>query len=163
MKVKAKPLTSGTVTSPRGFLAGAAYAGLKTGGDNILDLGMLFSEVPCAAAGLSTTNRVKAAPLALSQERLLKKRAQVVVVNSGCANACTGAQGLADATEMASLAAAKLGIAGDEVLVASTGVIGVPLAPSRSINPTRWRSAMTSASSSRSSGSAASFTFLGAM
>ena len=127
MKVKAKSLTSGTITSPRGFLAGATYAGLKTGGDNILDLGILFSEVPCTAAGLFTTNKVKAAPLVLSQERLLKERAQAIVVNSGCANACTGVQGLADAAEMASLAAQKLGIAENEILVASTGVIGVPL------------------------------------
>lgn len=116
---------AGTVTSASGFLAGAVQAGIKTKGEP--DLAILCSEVTCKAAGVFTTNQVRSAPVLLSQKHISKGRAQAVVVNSGCANACTGAQGLADAQEMASLTAAKLGISPQEVLVASTGVIGLPL------------------------------------
>ncbi len=122
-----KTIPRGTVTTPKGFVAGAAYAGIKTRGDDLLDLGILCSESPCVATGVFTTNRVKAAPVLLCQERLAHKRAQAIVVNSGCANACTGGQGLADSTEMAALTAKKLGLSPEEILVASTGVIGVPL------------------------------------
>jgi len=114
----------GTVTSPQGFLAGATYAGIKSRGDDVLDLGMLCSEAPCVAAGVFTTNRVKAAPVLLCQQNLKGNKAQAVVVNSGCANACTGQQGVADAEETASLAARNLGLGPQDVLVASTGVIG---------------------------------------
>ncbi|MBN2186315.1 MAG: bifunctional glutamate N-acetyltransferase/amino-acid acetyltransferase ArgJ [Dehalococcoidia bacterium] len=113
------------VTSVQGFLAGAINVGMKTKYE--LDLAILYCEVPCTAAGVFTTNRIKSAPVILSQGHLAKKRAQAIVVNSGCANACVGEQGLADASEMASLAATKLGISPEEVLVASTGVIGVSL------------------------------------
>jgi glutamate N-acetyltransferase/amino-acid N-acetyltransferase len=113
-------IASGDVTSPEGFYAGATYAGIKR--DDALDLGILFSEVPCAVAALFTTNRIKAAPVVLSQQRLPWGRA--VVVNSGCANAFAGEQGLADAAEMAQLAADKVGVSPEDVLVASTGVIG---------------------------------------
>lgn len=115
-------IEGGTVTSPQGFLAGAVYAGLKVKGG--LDVGVLFSEAPCVAAGLFTGNRVKAAPVLWCQEHMARGRAQAVVVNSGCANACTGEQGMADAAAMAGMAAAKLGLAPDDVMVASTGVIG---------------------------------------
>jgi glutamate N-acetyltransferase/amino-acid N-acetyltransferase len=101
-------------------------AGLKSKDE--FDLAILCSEVPCTAAGVFTTNQVKSAPVILSQRHIAKGRAQAIVVNSGCANACAGGQGLADAQEMAKLTAAKLGISPEEVLVASTGVIGVPLA-----------------------------------
>jgi len=111
---------------PRGFLAGAARAGIRPDVDK-LDVGILYSEVPCAAAAVYTSNRVKAAPLLLCQEHLADGRAQVVIANSGCANAATGEQGLADARQMAELAAAKLGVRPNEVLVASTGVIGTLL------------------------------------
>lgn len=127
MDSKFSPIPNGTITSPQGFLAGAGYAGIKTGGDGELDLGMLCSEVSCIAAGVFTTNKVKAAPVVLCQDRLVGGRGRAIVVNSGCANACTGEQGMADSTEMAELAARKLGIPPQEVLVASTGVIGVPL------------------------------------
>jgi glutamate N-acetyltransferase/amino-acid N-acetyltransferase len=122
MSAQIEFLPSGTVTSPRGFHAGAVHAGLKK--EPSLDLGILASEVPCAAAGLLTTNRIKAAPVLLCQQRLSRGQAAAIVVNSGCANACTGEAGLADATEMARLAAEVAGVAPDEVLVASTGVIG---------------------------------------
>jgi glutamate N-acetyltransferase/amino-acid N-acetyltransferase len=118
-------IPSGSVTSASGFLAGAVCTGIKGKGE--LDLAILCSEVPCKAAGVFTTSQIKSAPVILSQKHIAKKRAQAVVVNSGCANACMGGQGLADALEMANLAAAKLGRSPEEVLVASTGIIGVPL------------------------------------
>jgi len=118
-------IPSGSITSVPGFLAGAVHSGIKNTDD--LDLTILCSEVPCKTAGVFTTNQIKSAPVMLSQRHIAKGRAQCVVVNSGCANACTGQQGLADALGMASLAAAKLGISPEEVLVASTGIIGVPL------------------------------------
>ena len=116
---------SGYVTSASGFLAGAVRAGIKSKDE--LDLAILCSEVPCTAAGVFTTNQIKSAPVILSQGHIAKGRGQAIVANSGCANACTGEQGLADAQEMAQLTAVKLGISPEEVLVASTGVIGVSL------------------------------------
>ena len=118
-------ITSGGVTSPQGFQAGATYAGIKEKAEGNLDLGILFSEVPCAVAAVFTTNRIKAAPVLLSQQRLREGRA--VVVNSGCANAFTAEQGVADAAEMAELAAKRVGVSSEGVLVASTGVIGTRL------------------------------------
>ncbi len=118
-------ISSGSVTSALGFLAGAIHAGIKN--EDELDLAVLCSEVPCKAAGVFTTNQIKSAPVVLSQKQMTRGRAQAIVVNSGCANACTARQGLADARVMVNLAAAKLGISPEEILVASTGVIGVPL------------------------------------
>lgn len=117
-------IAGGTVTSPQGFCAGATYAGIKKTAEHSLDLGILFSEAPCVTAGLFTTNRIKSAPVVLCQERLQKDRALVIVANSGCANASTGKQGLADATEMAALVADSIRVLPEDVLVASTGVIG---------------------------------------
>ena len=131
MAARFQLIPGGTVTTPAGFSAGAVHAGIKTRGDRVLDLGILCSEVSCTTAGLLTTNKVKAAPVLVCQERLPGRKARAVVVNSGCANACTGDQGLADAREMTSLVARKLGIPEAEVLVASTGVIGVPLPMAR--------------------------------
>lgn len=127
MGAKIESISSGSIASPRGFNAGATYAGIKKKTDAVLDLGVLFSEVPCTAVALFTTNRIKAAPVVLSQRRLLSGRVAAVVVNSGCANACTGEQGLADAAEMTNLTAKAIGVSSGDVLVASTGVIGVPL------------------------------------
>ncbi len=118
-------IPSGSITSASGFLAGAVHAGIKS--EDELDLAILCSEVPCKAAGVFTTNQIKSAPVVISQKHIAKGRAQAVVVNSGCANACNGGRGLTDARGMANLAAAKLGISPEEVLVASTGIIGVPL------------------------------------
>jgi glutamate N-acetyltransferase/amino-acid N-acetyltransferase len=119
-----KVIRGSTITSPQGFLAGATYAGIKSKGDDVLDLGILCSEVPCLAAGVFTTNKIKAASVLLCQRNLKDNKAQAIVVNSGCANACTGQQGMADSEEMAALAARNLGLRPQEVLVASTGVIG---------------------------------------
>jgi len=120
-----KAITSGTVTSPQGFLAGAVKANIKS--PEKLDLAILYSENPCVAAGVFTTTAIKAAPVILSQKHLKSRKAQAVVVNSGCANACTGDSGMADAVEMAKLVSEKLRLSVEDVLVASTGVIGVPL------------------------------------
>jgi len=121
---KIKPVSGGTVTSPRGFCAGATYAGIKKNTDDALDLAILFSEAPCTAAGLFTNNKIKSAPVVLCQQKLEKGRSIAVVVNSGCANASMGEQGLADAAEMATLTANAIGAEPENILVASTGVIG---------------------------------------
>ena len=120
-------IPQGTVTSPEGFFAGATSAGISKKAGDKQDLGILFSEAPCVAAGVFTTNRIKAAPVVLSQERLKQGRVGAVVVNSGCANACTGERGARNAAEMAKLVAEGIGVLPEDVLVASTGVIGVPL------------------------------------
>jgi len=122
-----RPLADGSVTSASGFQAGAVYAGIKTPGPDKLDLTILASDRPAAVAGTLTQNSFAAAPVLLCRERLRGGQGQAVIVNAGNANACTGEQGLADAQEMARLAAEKVGIGADQVLVASTGVIGVPL------------------------------------
>jgi glutamate N-acetyltransferase/amino-acid N-acetyltransferase len=118
-------IPSGSVSSASGFLAGAVYAGIKS--EDELDLAIICSDVPCNAAGVFTTSQIKSAPVILSQRHIAKGRAQAIVVNSGCANACIGRRGLADALEMANLAAAKLDLSPEHILVASTGIIGVPL------------------------------------
>jgi glutamate N-acetyltransferase/amino-acid N-acetyltransferase len=120
-------IPQGTVTSPEGFLAGAVSAGINKNAAGKLDLAILFSETPCVAAALFTESRLKAAPVVLSQQRLKKGKAGAVVVNSGCANAFTGKEGYAQAIQMAELAAKGIGLEPEDVLVASTGVIGVPL------------------------------------
>ncbi len=121
-------LPHGTVTSPEGFFAGAASAGINKRAADKLDLAVLFSEAPCLAAALFTTSKLKAAPVLLSQKRLKSKQEiGAVVVNSGCANAYVGEQGLIDAAETAKLVGKGIGVDPEDVLVASTGVIGVPL------------------------------------
>jgi len=117
-------LLEGGVTSPLGFLAGAARAAIRESPPEKLDLGLLYSLAPCAAAALFTVNRVRAAPILVSERHLADGRARAVIVNSGCANASTGERGLDDAEEMARLAAEKLSLAPQEVVVSSTGVIG---------------------------------------
>ena len=118
-------IPSGGVSSAAGFLAGAVHAGIKSTDE--LDLAILCSEMLCVAAGVFTTNQIKSAPIILSRRHIAKGQAQAIVANSGYANACTARQGLADALEMTNLAAAKLGLSPENMLVASTGVIGVPL------------------------------------
>ena len=128
MKTEIEVVPSGSITSPQGFHAGATNAGIKSNrAEGKPDLGILFSEAPCVAAALFTTNRIKAAPVVLCQERLRGEQVAAVVVNSGCANAFTGEQGFTEAAEMATLTAKSIGISPEDVLVASTGVIGQPL------------------------------------
>ena len=109
----------------KGFSAAAVKAGIRY--QDRLDLGLIYSEVPAVAAGVFTTNKVKAAPLLLDMERLGQGRAQAVLVNSGNANACTGKKGMQMARETSAMVARQLGLEEDLVQVASTGVIGQPL------------------------------------
>lgn len=117
----------GTVTTPRGFLAGATYAGLKTYAEDKLDLGLILSEAPCIAAGVFTTNTIKSPSVTVTQEHLSAGQVRGLVVNAGIANACVGDQGYKDAKEMATIAGRRLGVRAEEVLVCSTGIIGVEL------------------------------------
>ena len=118
----------GTLTTPRGFQAGATYAGLKTYAEDKLDLGILFSERPCAAAGVFTTSTVKSPTVTVNRQRLEQGiPMQGLIVNSGIANTCVGEQGFIDAEEMSALAAGKTGATAAAILVCSTGVIGVEL------------------------------------
>lgn len=111
----------------RGFRAAGVHCGLKRDGRR--DAALIVSEQPCQAAGVFTTNRVKAAPVLYDQTILARPGCQVraVLVNTGSANACTGDPGLEDSRQSAIQTAAVLGCAPDEVLVLSTGVIGLPL------------------------------------
>ena len=106
----------------RGFRAAGISAGIKK--KNAKDLGLIVSDVPATAAGVFTKNKIKAAPVLLDMERLASGTCRAVIVNSGNANCCTGAQGMADARQMGKAAADNLGVAEDAVLVSSTGVIG---------------------------------------
>jgi glutamate N-acetyltransferase / amino-acid N-acetyltransferase len=117
----------GGITAPAGILASGIACGIKASGRR--DLAVIATSRPGSAAGIFTTNRAKAAPVVLCEEHLTwsEGKAQIIVTNSGCANACTGPQGLADAREMALLAADGIGCPPSHALVASTGVIGVNL------------------------------------
>ncbi len=109
------------VTAARGFRASGVSAGIKK---NKKDLALLVSDVPASAAGVFTTNQVKAAPLLVTMPRVASGRAQAIIINSGNANACNGREGLDDARVMGSLCAQALGLPEEMVLVGSTGVIG---------------------------------------
>jgi glutamate N-acetyltransferase/amino-acid N-acetyltransferase len=126
---------SGSVCAPEGFQAGAAAAGIKPSGNP--DIALIYSDRPTVAAAVFTTNSVLAAPVIVSREHLRDGKARAVAVNAGCANACTGETGLRDARRMAELTGELLGLAPQEVLVASTGVIGRPLPMDRLENGLR--------------------------
>src|SRR5439155_2489749 len=111
-----------SVTYAKGFRAAGTSAGFKESGRP--DLGLLVADVLCTAAGAFTTNAFAAAPVTLTQSNLVGAQAQAVVVNSGQANAGTGDAGLEDASAMARAVASSLGLADEDVLVCSTGVIG---------------------------------------
>ena len=110
----------------RGYRFAGIVSGLRTEPDR-RDVAVVVSDSPAAAAGVFTQNRVCAAPVQISRERTPRPDARAIVVCSGNANACTGEQGLADARRMTELVAIELGCASEQVLVASTGVIGRPL------------------------------------
>ena len=116
--------TEGSCLHPRGFRAAGVASGLKPSGK---DLALIASNRPGAAAGVFTTNQVQAAPIHVNREHLVDNTAQAIVINSKNANACTGKPGLADARQTAREVARELDIAPENVLVNSTGVIGVPL------------------------------------
>jgi len=123
MRRKIMKVLAGSVTAPQGFLAQGVYAGIKKDDKN--DLALIYSEYPCRAAGVFTTNVVRAACIDFNRRQLQDGQARAIVANSGNANACTGEQGGEDTLAMAALTAECLGIEPREVLVASTGVIGV--------------------------------------
>ena len=118
----------GGIATPQGFTASGQYVGIKAAGRG-LDLALIVSDRPATAAAVFTTNKAQAAPVLVSKAHLAASHgvARAVIVNSGCANACTGEVGLQDAHDMASLTAALVDCPVDQVLVASTGVIGVNL------------------------------------
>ncbi len=117
----------GGITAPRGFVVGAVHCGIKKSNASKPDLALIHSRAPAVAAATFTTNRVKAAPVRVSQMYLKNEDIRAVIVNSGNANACTGVNGIADAKRMCEAAAAALGLEKTQVLVCSTGRIGVPL------------------------------------
>jgi glutamate N-acetyltransferase / amino-acid N-acetyltransferase len=121
----------GGVTTPRGFRAAGVSAGIKA--NRGLDLALLVSDVPAQAAAVFTTNLAIAAPVVVSRDHLARSAGitRAIVVNSGCANACTGEEGLLVAREMATETARLVGCPTEQVLVASTGVIGVSLPPDK--------------------------------
>lgn len=112
----------GWVTAPQGFLAAGVKAGIKASGNH--DVAVIYSTVPASTGAVFTQNKMCAAPVLLSREVAQESVAQAIIVNSGCANACTGEQGLLDAREMQAFAADLLGIEPQNVYVCSTGVIG---------------------------------------
>ena len=123
---------TGGITAPQGFKAAGVHAGIKKNGKE--DVGIIYSTVPAAAAAQFTTNKMAAAPVLVSRKAVTRGKARAIVINSGCANACTGDQGLTDAQTMAHTTATALDLDDCEVLVASTGVIGVNLPMTKVIN-----------------------------
>jgi glutamate N-acetyltransferase/amino-acid N-acetyltransferase len=124
----------GSITSPRGFRAAGVFCDIKRLGTGKgsdkgpkRDLMLIASDGPAAVAGMFTTNQVCAAPVKVSLPHASKARAQAIVSNSGNANACTGKQGMKDATAMVRMAARAMGLAEQDVLVCSTGRIGLPM------------------------------------
>jgi len=120
-----KVIENGSVTAPVGYRAAGINTGVKESGSK--DLSLLFSEHPATAAAVYTTNRVQGAPIAIDRKHLKDGKAQAVILNSGNANVCNGESGIRHAKRMCELTATELGLQTEDVLVCSTGVIGVPL------------------------------------
>jgi len=117
----------GGLTAPTGFLATAIHCGVKEGNTSRDDIALVFSDFPAIAAGTFTTNKVKAAPVLVSVAHLRAPSSRAIIANSGNANACTGPVGMDSALRMCRATAQALGVAEREVLVCSTGRIGVQL------------------------------------
>lgn len=115
-----------SITSPIGFKASGIHCGLKK---SLLkkDLALIYSDVVANCYGVYTKNKVKGAPLIVTKQHLANKKAQAIIINSGNANTCNGDDGLLKAQKMTKLCSKELNIKNDDVLVASTGIIGVPL------------------------------------
>lgn len=114
------------ITAPKGFLSSGIHCGVKEG-YNKKDLALIYSKIPCNAAGVYTSNKVKGAPILVCKKHLNNNTAQAIIANSGNANTCNGDDGVSKAEKMTELAASALKINKEDVLVASTGVIGLPL------------------------------------
>jgi len=125
LPIEMEPIDGG-ITAPSGFRAAAVSCGIKA---RALDLALLVSDTPASAAGVFTTNRAVAAPVLVCRDHLARSSgvARAIAVNSGCANACTGKPGMTAALEMAAATAAAAACPVEQVLIASTGVIGLPL------------------------------------
>ncbi len=138
-----------SVTAPRGFVAAGVAAGIRPSGD--ADVAIVRSQPAAVGAAMWTANRVQAAPVVVSRRHLAVAEPQAVVVNAGTANAATGASGEADAERSAAAAASELGLRPEQIVVLSTGVIGVPLPMERMLAGIR----AASGSLSRDGGDAA--------
>ena len=123
-EVPLSDVPGGTITTPRGFLAGATHAGIKYPEPDRLDLALLFSEQPCAAAGVYTQHAFRGPPILITERHLANGRAQAIIANSGVSNSLFGDEGMAFAEQMAQSAAKQFGVAPEDVVVASTGVTG---------------------------------------
>lgn len=115
----------GGVTSPKGFMAAGVACQIKQSGRK--DMAVILSDKPSAVSAVFTTNKVAAAPVLLSKKHVANGVAQAVVINSGNANACTGDKGYQDALQMAKIAGEAMNIDPENIIVSSTGIIGVPL------------------------------------
>lgn len=124
----------GGICAAKGFLGSAVSCGIKNPDSDRLDLSLVYSDRDCQSAGMFTQNRVKAAPVRVSQSHLRAENARAIITNSGNANACTGPIGMQDAKNMAKETARLLDLRQREVLVCSTGVIGLPM-PMMRIEP----------------------------
>ena len=118
---------TGGITAPQGFLAGSAYCGIKATNPDQPDIAIVFSPQPTECAATFTTNRVKAAPVRVSRANLRSPDVRAIVANAGNANACTGVDGIETAKRMVRATANALGLRDRQVMVCSTGRIGVPL------------------------------------
>lgn len=114
-----------TASLPKGFMVSGVSCGIKK--DKKLDLALIYSEAPCIAKGMFTTNRIKSDSIKLTKENLKKGSAQAIIINSGNANCFVGKKGLKDARYITSLVAKGLNLDKKDVLIASTGIIGKPL------------------------------------
>lgn len=122
---KTKTQAAGTLVTPKGFHAAGLHSGVKRKRN---DLGVIYCEQPAQAAAVYTMNQVKAAPIYVTKESIEEgQQLQAIIVNSGNANACMGEQGMQDAYKMREVTANKLGVQENDVAVASTGVIGIPM------------------------------------
>ena len=120
-------IEGGGVATAQGFHAGGVFAGIKTPGEDKYDLGLVYSDRDCAVAGTFSQNSVLSPSVTVSKEVIASGSARAVIANSGCANCSVGEQGYIDAKDAAAIGASKLGVDAADVLVASTGVIGVEL------------------------------------
>ena len=119
-----KIIENGSITTPKGFKASGVHCGLKK---SKKDRALIYSEVKCNAAGVYTNNIVKGAPIYVTKEHLKDGTAQAIIINSGNANTCNGERGIQDAKAMAYFSSFDLHLKPEDILVASTGIIGVPL------------------------------------
>jgi len=127
MESEIKINKKGDICSPKGFLSGSIFSGIKSPGQDKRDIGIIYSESDCISAGTFTQNSVVSPSVTWTKDITSNGNVRAIVANSGCANCAVGEQGLIDAKEMASIAANSLGIDQKEVAVASTGIIGVEL------------------------------------